>query len=71
MQSYMIGMPWKLKTYWQSRLKTLVQNWAGVSLELTDIYGMRRYEDGARYVMRIDMLVFRGTLLYTVDAVFN
>ena len=53
-ESFMIGMPWKLKTYWQSRLKTLVQGWAGVDLELTDIYGMRRYEDGARLLTHVD-----------------
>ncbi len=53
-ESYMIGMPWKLKTYWQSRLKKLVEQWAGIPLELTDIYGMRRYEDGARLLTHVD-----------------
>jgi hypothetical protein len=53
-ESYMIGMPWRLKTYWQSRLKTLVEGWAGIPLELTDIYGMRRYEDGARLLTHVD-----------------
>jgi len=51
---YMIGMPWKLKTYWQRRLKELVEQWSGVELELTDIYGMRRYEDGARLLTHVD-----------------
>jgi len=52
--AYMIGMPWGLKTYWQSRLKVMVENWSGTELELTDIYGMRRYEDGARLLTHVD-----------------
>ena len=51
---YMIIMPWVLKKYWQSRLKDLVQSWSGVELELTDIYGMRRYQDGARLLTHVD-----------------
>ena len=51
---FMIGMPWELKRYWQSRLKDLVEAWSGVELELTDIYGMRRYEDGARLLSHVD-----------------
>jgi hypothetical protein len=53
-EAYMIGIPWKLKTYWQDRLMPLVEAWAGVELELTDIYGMRRYEDGARLLTHVD-----------------
>ena len=52
--AYMIGMPWQLKRYWQKRLMTLVEQWSGVSLELTDIYGMRRYERGARLLTHVD-----------------
>eukprot|EP01036_Dinobryon_divergens_P025940 gene25940-34539_t len=48
---YMIHMPFE---YWQSRLQVLVEAWAGVELELTDIYGMRRYEDGARLLTHVD-----------------
>ena len=33
---------------------TLVERWSGVSLELTDIYGMRRYERGARLLTHVD-----------------
>ncbi|KAJ1395838.1 hypothetical protein B484DRAFT_267168 [Ochromonadaceae sp. CCMP2298] len=47
-------MPWELKRYWQRRLKDLVQQWAGVDLELTDIYGMRQYNDGARLLTHVD-----------------
>jgi alkylated DNA repair dioxygenase AlkB len=35
----MIGMPWKLKRYWQTRLMRLVEQWVGEPLENTDIYG--------------------------------
>jgi hypothetical protein len=35
-------------------LKELVEAWVGVPLELTDIYGMRRYEDGARLLTHVD-----------------
>eukprot|EP01031_Cornospumella_fuschlensis_P017155 gene17155-20976_t len=45
---FFVPMPMGLKKYWQSRLKKMVEAWVGVPLELTDIYGMRRYEDGAR-----------------------
>lgn len=53
---YMIGMPWVLKKYWQTRLKQLVEQWIGgkIPLELTDIYGMRRYEDGASLLPHVD-----------------
>eukprot|EP01034_Spumella_vulgaris_P023684 gene23684-29929_t len=51
---FFIPMPWEIKKYWQSRLKTLVEAWSGAELELTDIYGMRRYEDGARLLTHVD-----------------
>jgi hypothetical protein len=53
---YMIGMPWNLKRYWQSRLKDMVAKWIGgnITLENTDIYGIRRYEDGARLLTHVD-----------------
>eukprot|EP00605_Chrysophyceae_sp_TOSAG23-4_P000032 GSChrysophyteH1.ASY1.ANO1.33.1 assembled CDS len=53
-EAFMIGMPWNLKSYWQQRLKPLVEAWSGVDLQLTDIYGMRRYEDGARLLTHVD-----------------
>lgn len=31
-----------------------MEAWSGVELELTDIYGMRRYEDGARLLTHVD-----------------
>ena len=35
-------------------MKTLVEAWSGVELELTDIYGMREYRDGARLLSHVD-----------------
>ncbi len=52
--SWMVGIPWGLKTYWQARLKDLVEEWSGIPLELTDIYGMREYKDGARLLAHVD-----------------
>jgi hypothetical protein len=53
--AYMIQMPMLLKRTWQSRLRELVENWiGGVELENTDIYGMRRYDDGARLIAHVD-----------------
>lgn len=49
-------MPPLIKIYWQSRLKTLVEAWAGIELELTDIYGVRQYEDKARLMMHVDRI---------------
>lgn len=31
-----------------------MEAWVGVELEMTDIYGMRRYEDGARLLTHVD-----------------
>lgn len=49
--------------YWQARLQTLVEAWSGVELELTDIYGMRRYEDGARLLSHVDRQSTHATSL--------
>ena len=63
--AYMIGMPWGLKGYWQTRLRALVEKWIGgnITLENTDIYGMRRYEDGARLVSHVDREATHATSL--------
>jgi len=60
---YVIGMPSELRTYWHSRLKLLVEEWVGVELELTDIYGMRRYENGARLLTHVDRETTHATSL--------
>ncbi|CAE7439598.1 unnamed protein product [Symbiodinium microadriaticum] len=52
---YLLGMPWNLKRVWQNRLKDMVEAWiGGIPLENTDIYGIRRYEDGARLLTHVD-----------------
>ena len=51
----MVGMPWGLKGMWQERLRELVETWiGGVPLENTDIYGIRRYMDGAWLLSHTD-----------------
>ncbi len=52
----MVGMPWKLKWLWQLRLRQLVEKWIGgeIELENSDIYGIRRYEDGAWLLSHVD-----------------
>uniref|UniRef100_A0A7S2HI77 Fe2OG dioxygenase domain-containing protein n=1 Tax=Helicotheca tamesis TaxID=374047 RepID=A0A7S2HI77_9STRA len=49
-----VQIPWELRRVWQSRLRELVEGWAGVELENTDIYGMRQYESGARLLSHVD-----------------
>jgi len=49
-----VQIPWALKTVWQDRLRLLVERWTGTPLENTDLYGMRRYEDGARLLTHVD-----------------
>ena len=39
----------------------MVEAWTGVDLETTDIYGMRRYEDGARLLTHVDRQSTHGT----------
>jgi len=51
---YFVQIPWKLKGIWQGRLLELVQKWAGTELEQTDMYGLRRYEEGARLLTHVD-----------------
>lgn len=62
---YFIGMPWGLKGRWQARLLTLVQDWIGgdTPLEQTDIYGIRRYERGARLLSHVDRITTHAVSL--------
>ena len=67
-ESYLMTMPPRLKRYWQARLKQLVEAWSGVELELTDIYGMRQYEAGARLLMHVDRInTHAASLIINVD----
>eukprot|EP01039_Chlorochromonas_danica_P000783 gene783-850_t len=60
---FFLPMPMQLKRYWQGRLKEMVEAWVGVPLELTDIYGMRRYEKGARLLTHVDREATHATSL--------
>jgi len=51
---YVIVPPMELKQHWQDQILPLVEKWTGVELESTDIYGMRRYEKGARLLSHVD-----------------
>jgi hypothetical protein len=37
-------------------LLTLVESWTNTTLELTDIYGLRRYNEGARLLSHVDRI---------------
>jgi len=67
----MVGMPWGLKRYWQGRLRPMVEKWiGGVELEDTDIYGIRRYEDGAWLLTHVDReATHAASLIINVDQV--
>jgi hypothetical protein len=58
-----------VQRYWQKRLQALVSEWiGGVELEMTDIYGMRRYEDGARLLTHVDRTSTHATsLIINID----
>ena len=49
-----IQIPWHLKKRWQGRLLKLVEAWTGVELDITDMYGMREYTQGARLLTHVD-----------------
>mmetsp|Transcript_5283 Transcript_5283/g.15350 ORF Transcript_5283/g.15350 Transcript_5283/m.15350 type:complete len:360 (-) Transcript_5283:39-1118(-) len=51
---FFIQAPWELKLVWQTRIKGLVEAWTNTELENTSLYGMRRYEEGARLVSHVD-----------------
>lgn len=52
--SNFIQIPWRLKKRWQGRLKELIETWAGVEVDITDMYGMREYTKGARLLTHVD-----------------
>jgi len=49
-----IQIPWDMKGRWQARLQLLVEEWAGCTVEQTDMYGLRQYEHGARLLTHVD-----------------
>ena len=47
----------------QGRLKDVVQEWVGVPIEQTDMYGVRRYETGARLLTHVDRITTHAVSL--------
>ena len=54
---------WALKFIWQDRLKAVVQDWVGVEIEQTDLYGIRQYEAGARLLTHVDRITTHAVSL--------
>ena len=52
-----------LASRWQSRLKDLVEEWVGMELETTDMYGMRVYTTGARLATHVDRVTTHAASL--------
>jgi hypothetical protein len=53
---FFIQIPWRTKEKWQTRLRELVEAWAGVPVEQTVMYGLRQYETGARLLTHVDRI---------------
>jgi hypothetical protein len=51
---YFIQVPWQMKQMLQIRLLELVEAWAGVQVEQTVMYGLRKYTEGARLLTHVD-----------------
>jgi len=51
---YLLPLPWELRGIWQKRLLSLVEEWAGIPVEQTSMYGLREYTDGARLLTHVD-----------------
>ena len=58
-----LQIPWELKRQWQLRLLELVQAWAGVEIEQTDMYGLRQYQEGARLLTHVDRIATHSVSL--------
>ena len=50
----LLQVPWNVKRIYQARLKAMVEEWAGVPVEQTDMYGLRQYTQGARLLSHVD-----------------
>jgi hypothetical protein len=48
---------------WQRRLLDLVEAWAGVPVEETDMYGLRQYNSGARLLTHVDRITTHSVSL--------
>ncbi len=49
-----LQIPWDMKNNYQSRLRDMVEEWAGVPVEQTVMYGLRQYTQGARLLTHVD-----------------
>jgi len=49
-----LQIPWDLKRIYQTRLRSMVEEWAGVPVEETVMYGLRQYTQGARLLTHVD-----------------
>lgn len=49
-----LQIPWDMKKIYQGRLRTMVEEWAGVPVEQTVMYGLRQYTQGARLLTHVD-----------------
>jgi hypothetical protein len=58
-----VHIPQTLMERWQRRLKDLVEDWVGVELETTDMYGMRVYTKGARLATHVDRVTTHAASL--------
>ena len=50
----LLQVPWSMKLIYQARLKHMVEEWAGVPVEQTVMYGLRQYTQGARLLTHVD-----------------
>lgn len=51
---FFLQIPWDLKNSYQGRLRVMVEEWAGVPVEQTVMYGLRQYTEGARLLTHVD-----------------
>eukprot|EP00934_Nitzschia_sp_Nitz4_P003639 Nitzschia sp. Nitz4//scaffold44_size153857//28716//30425//NITZ4_002702-RA/size153857-snap-gene-0.202-mRNA-1//-1//CDS//3329552100//3629//frame0 len=61
-----LQIPWNLKNIYQGRLRVMVEEWAGVPVEQTVMYGLRQYTEGARLLTHVDR-----TLTHAVSVIVN
>jgi len=60
---FLLQIPWDLRTKVQGRLLHLVEQWAGVPVEQTVLYGLRQYTTGARLLTHVDRHVTHAVSL--------
>jgi hypothetical protein len=58
-----LQIPWEMKNIYQARLRDMVEEWAGVPVEQTVMYGLRQYTQGARLLTHVDRLATHAVSL--------